>query len=113
LFGFSNGAYFATNLAFRDAFGAAPVFTGVAAFAGGSGSKYQRLLAERTKRRVPVFVGYGSTDPDHLRQEQMVSLLRDVRWPHQVLAAKVGHSVTDAQIRAALQYLGHPVATRR
>ncbi len=105
LFGFSNGAYYASNLAFRSAF----EVDGVAAFAGGSGSKYQRLLANRSKRQTPLFVGYGRNDPDHSRQEQMVEMLDEIRWPHRVLAAKVGHSVTDAQIRAALRYLGHPM----
>lgn len=109
LFGFSNGAYYASNLAFRDAF----VTDGVAAFAGGSGSKYQRLLATRSKRRVPLFVGYGTQDPDHPRQVEMIRMLRAIDWPHRSRADHVGHTVTDAQLRAALSYLGHPLPETR
>ncbi len=105
LFGFSNGAYYASNLAFRQAID----IDGVAVFAGGSGSKYQRLLAARAKRRVPLFIGYGIQDPDHRRQQEMVEMLRQLQWPHRALPAKVGHTVSDSQIRAALSYLGHPI----
>lgn len=106
LFGFSNGAYYASNLAFREAV----QVDGVAAFAGGSGSKYQRLLASRSKRRVPIFVGYGTQDPDHQRQQQMIEMLRQINWPHRARADAVGHTVTDAQLRAALAFLGHPLS---
>ncbi len=108
LFGFSNGAYYASNLAFREAVDV----DGVAVFAGGSGSKYQRLLAARAERRVPMFVGFGSEDPDHPRQEAMIKMLRQLHWPHRSLKSHAGHTVTDAQIRGALAFLGHrlPIA---
>jgi predicted esterase len=105
LFGFSNGAYYATSLTFRERF---PV-SGAAVFAGGSGSKYQRLHAARAKHKIPLFVSFGTLDPDHPQQQQLVHLLRTLRWPHASLKADVGHTVAGAQLSAALRYLGHPV----
>ncbi len=105
MFGFSNGAYYATSLTFREQF---PV-DGVAVFAGGSGNKLQRLNAARAKRRTPMFVGYGTLDPDRPQQRQLVHLLRSLGWPHASLASKVGHTVAGVQLSAALRYLGHPV----
>jgi predicted esterase len=104
LIGFSNGAYYATSLTFRERFPC----DGVAVFAGGSGSKYQRLTAARAKRRTPMFVGYGTLDPDNRQQRALVSLLKALGWPHRALAAKVGHTVAAEQLRAALRFLGHP-----
>jgi predicted esterase len=108
LVGFSNGAYYATSLAFRERFPS----DGVAVFAGGSGNKYHRLTAARAKRRVPMFVGYGTLDPDNPQQRSLVSLLKQLGWPHRALGAKVGHTVSPEQLRAALQFLGHPSATK-
>lgn len=102
--GFSNGAYYATSLAFREAF----TCDGFALFAGGSGSKYQRLAAAKAKRRTPMFVGYGTLDPDNPQQRSLVTLLKQLGWPHHSLAAKVGHTVAAEQLRAALRFLGHP-----
>jgi predicted esterase len=104
LFGFSNGAYYAESIAFRESF---PI-DGVAVFAGGSGSKYQRLLATRAQRRTPMFLGYGTRDPDRARQEQLLQMLRQLGWPHRALAASIGHTVSDSQLRSALTFLGHP-----
>lgn len=101
VFGFSNGAYYATSLALR---GKLPV-DGYGVFAGGSGNRYDELLAAKAERRVPIFVGYGTRDPDHQRQEQLGALLRRQGWPHRVKAANVGHTVADAQIRGALSFL--------
>lgn len=103
LFGFSNGAYYAETLAFRERL----TIDGVALFAGGSGSKYQRLLATRATKRVPLFLGYGTRDPDRRRQQELLTMLRELGWPHRALAAEVGHTVSDHQLRAALTFLGH------
>src|SRR5690606_3525987 len=107
VFGFSNGAYYATSLAFRERLDA----DGVAVFAGGSGSKLHNLQASRAKKRIPLFVAYGSKDPDHPQQEALVRLLQQLKWPHSQLASRVGHTVADAQVRAALRYLGHLLPT--
>jgi predicted esterase len=101
VFGFSNGAYYAASLAVRAKL---PV-QGYGVFAGGSGGKYMRLLAARTRPRVPVFVGYGTKDPAHHDQEALVALLADLGWKHRSKAAPVGHVVTDAQIAAAFHFL--------
>lgn len=105
LFGFSNGAYYAELLAFQEKL---PI-DGVALFAGGSGSRYQRLIATRAKHRVPLFLGYGTEDPDRHRQQELQKMLQQIDWPHRALAASVGHTVTDAQLRGALAFLGHPM----
>lgn len=102
--GFSNGAYYATSLAFREVV----TCDGFALFAGGSGSKYQRLAAAKAKRRTPMFVGFGTLDPDNPQQRSLVQLLKQLGWPHHSLAAKVGHTVAAEQLRAALRFLGHP-----
>lgn len=107
VFGFSNGAYYAETLAFRERL----PMDGVALFAGGSGSKYQLLLATRAKRRIPLFLGYGTEDPDSPRQVELRDMLRRIDWPHRTVAARVGHTVSDDQIRAALAFLGHPKAS--
>jgi predicted esterase len=100
VFGFSNGAYYAASLALRGKLDV----DGYGVFAGGSGNKYDALLAASTQRRVPVFVGYGTRDPDHKRQRQLVALLRKQGWRHRAKAASVGHTVTDDQIRGALAF---------
>lgn len=103
VFGFSNGAYYATNLAVRGRLDV----DGYAVFAGGQGGKYHELLAAKAERRVPIFVGYGTKDPDHPRQESLVRSLRKLGWPHRARADRVGHTVTGAQMRDALAFLGH------
>jgi predicted esterase len=101
VFGFSNGAYYAASLAVRAKL---PV-QGYGVFAGGSGSKYMRVLAGRTQERAPVFVGYGTKDPAHHDQEALVELLADFGWTHRSKAAPVGHMVTDDQLEAAFHFL--------
>jgi predicted esterase len=103
VFGFSNGAYYATSLALRGKLD----IDGYGVFAGGSGNRFDALLAASTERRVPIFVGYGTRDPDHRRQKDLVALLRKQGWRHRAKAAKVGHTVTDEQIRGALAFLLH------
>jgi predicted esterase len=106
VFGFSNGAYYAASLALRGKL----AVDGYGVFAGGSGNRYDELLAAKAERRVPIFVGYGTRDPDHRRQKQLAALLRRQGWPHRAKAANVGHTVTDAQIRGALAFLASRVA---
>lgn len=106
VFGFSNGAYYAASLALRGKL----AIDGYGVFAGGSGNRYDGLLAAKAERRVPIFVGYGTRDPDHRRQKQLVALLRREAWPHRANAAKVGHTVTDGQVRGALSFLAGSAA---
>lgn len=101
VFGFSNGAYYATSLALRGKLDV----DGYAVFAGGSGGKYSRLLAEHAPRKVPIFVGYGTKDPDHRHQQDLVSMLSDLDWKHRAKGDRIGHTVSDAQVRGALAFL--------
>jgi predicted esterase len=101
VFGFSNGAYYATSLALRGRLDV----DGYGVFAGGSGAKYLKLQAARAQHKAPIFVGYGTKDPDHHRQRALVRLLRQLGWKHRAKAASIGHTVSDAQIRSALQFL--------
>jgi len=103
IFGFSNGAYYATTLAVRQRYPA----DGYGIFAGGSGSKYNRLLATRSGAHVPVFVGYGTKDPAVEHMHSLARMLGDLGWPHQVKAANIGHWVSDAQLHAAIRFLVH------
>jgi dienelactone hydrolase len=102
VFGFSNGAYYATSLALRGRL----EVDGYGVFAGGSGGKYSRLLAAAAERRAPIFVGYGTLDKAHRAQRELGLLLGEIGWPHRVKAERIGHTVSDAQIRAALVFLG-------
>ena len=101
IFGFSNGAYYATSLALRGQLDV----DGYGVFAGGSGGKYARLLAGRGKRRVPLFVGYGTKDKARRDPRGLVTLLRSLGWPHRSKVDRIGHTVSDGQIRAALAFL--------
>jgi predicted esterase len=102
VFGFSNGAYYGASLALRGKL----KVDGYGVFAGGNGGRYHRLLARAARRRRPIFVGYGTKDPDHRRQRSLIALLDELGWPHASRADRVGHTVSDAQMRAAVEFLG-------
>lgn len=102
VFGFSNGAYYATSLALRDRLKA----DGYAAFAGGSGAKYLRKAGAATKRRAPIYVGWGTGDRDWRSQEKLAKMLRELGWPSKGRGRKgVGHAMTDAQVDEAVAFL--------
>ena len=102
VFGFSNGAYYATSLALRGRLDV----DGYGVFAGGSGGKYSRHLAASAARKVPIFVGYGTLDQAHRSQRELVQLLGELGWPHRAKVERIGHTVSDSQIRGALAFLG-------
>ncbi|WP_437731888.1 alpha/beta hydrolase [Sorangium sp. So ce1335] len=102
VFGFSNGAYYATSLAMR---GRLPV-DGYAAFAGGSGARYLERAGARAKRRVPLFVGWGGKDPAHRDQVALARMLRRLNWPSKALGKpRAGHAMTDDQVDRAFEFL--------
>lgn len=110
VFGFSNGAYYATSLAMR---GRLPV-QGYAVFAGGSGAKYLERTGARTKQRAPVFVAWGGKDPAHRDQEALARMLRRLKWPSQSLGRKrAGHAMTDEQVAQAVAFLTGAGGARR
>lgn len=101
VFGFSNGAYYATSLAVRSRYPA----DGYGIFAGGSGSAYNRLFAAQNQKRAPIFVGYGTKDPAQNHMASLVKMLADLHWQHAVKRAPIGHWVSDAQLRSAVRFL--------
>jgi predicted esterase len=101
-FGFSNGAYYGASLAVRDRVKA----DGYALFAGGSGAKHLRQAGARTKRRAPIYVGWGEKDRDRRDQEKLGKMLRELGWPSKARGRKgVGHAMTDAQVDEAVAFL--------
>jgi predicted esterase len=101
VFGFSNGAYYATSLAVRDRFPA----EGYGVFAGGSGGKYTQILGAKATHRAPIFVGYGTRDPAQKDMKSLVSTLKTIGWRFQVHTQAVGHIVTYEQLRRAVHFL--------
>lgn len=102
VFGFSNGAYYATSLAMR---GRLPV-DGYAAFAGGSGARYLQRAGAQTKLRAPIFVGWGGKDPAHQDQVALAKMLRSLKWPSRSLGKpRAGHAMTDEQVDQAFAFL--------
>lgn len=102
VFGFSNGAYYGTSLALRDRIKA----DGYALFAGGSGAKHLRQAGAATRRRAPIYVGWGTNDRDRRSQEKLGQMLRELGWPSKARGRKgVGHAMTDAQVDEAVAFL--------
>lgn len=100
VFGFSNGAYYASSLALR---GRLLEVDGYAAFAGGSARSRPSATGPARK---PIFVGVASADRTTVqRSRELVRALRRAGWPHRAMEAKVGHTVADAHLRGALRYL--------
>ncbi|WP_437753752.1 alpha/beta hydrolase [Sorangium sp. So ce1389] len=102
VFGFSNGAYYATSLAMRGRL----QVDGYAAFAGGSGARHLERSGAQTRLRVPVFVGWGGKDPAHKDQVALARMLRRLKWPSRSLGKpRAGHAMTDDQVDEALDFL--------
>jgi predicted esterase len=102
VFGFSAGAYYAASLALR----ARTTVDGYAVFAGGSAPKGVERWAKGTHPKVPIYVGYGFRDKAHRDPQRLGRALRRMGWKHRVVGRrKVGHSMTDAQVREAIAFL--------
>jgi predicted esterase len=102
VFGFSNGAYYATSLALRARFAA----DGFAAFAGGSAPRHLRDAARRTKTRKPLFVAIASKDKTTVKSaRQLAQALAAAKWPHRAEALPVGHAIADKHLEHALEFL--------
>lgn len=103
VFGFSNGAYYATQLALR---GKTPG-QGSAVFAGGASGDWLERHAKAAQPRVPLYVEAGTRDAtaigDARRLDQM---LKRLGWPHRFVERKGGgHSMSDAGVALAFEYL--------
>jgi predicted esterase len=109
VFGFSSGAYYAASLALRNRIGA----DGFGIIAGGSGSKWKAIEARSVEHRAPVFIGYGTKDPARADPRALARLLQGLNWPHRLDSARVGHTVTNAQLDRAFEYLTKPAGKSR
>ena len=100
--GFSNGAYYGASLALRGRL----AVDGYALFAGG-GAEYLERQARRVRARPPIYVGYGGRDPVGKKDSRALgATLRRLGWKHRVVGRpSVGHSMTDAQLGAAMDFL--------
>ncbi len=111
IFGFSNGAYYATSLALRGRLSADgdtkhPIADGFAVFAGGSGASYLKAAAAHTTTRPRFFVAWGGKDPAHGDQVELAALLRNLSWPSRSDPSKnAGHTATDKQLSDAVAFL--------
>ncbi|MDX2052908.1 MAG: dienelactone hydrolase family protein [Polyangiaceae bacterium] len=101
VFGFSNGAYYATSLAAR----ARLAVNGYAVFGGGSGASYLRRQAAQVKLKPPMFVGIGKHDGARKDARSLAQMLKRLAWPHRFRESQGGHNVTPAQAKEAVQYL--------
>lgn len=108
VFGFSNGAYYASSLALRGRL----EVDGYAVFAGGSAPKGMDRVAKGTKRRVPVFVGIAAKDATAKDARGLAKLLGKLGWPHESASRPVRHVVADAHLERALAYLRERVEAR-
>jgi predicted esterase len=108
VFGFSNGAYYATQLALR---GKAPGH-GSAVFAGGASGDWLERHAKAAKARVPLYVEAGSRDRAAIGDARRLrEMLQRLGWPHRFVERKGGgHSMPDAGLEAAFGYLSEKVA---
>jgi predicted esterase len=99
VFGFSNGAYYASSLALRGRFPA----DGFAVFAGGGAPK---PFPRGPELRSPIYVGYGLRDRAHADPLQLGAALRAAHWPSKSVGkAGVGHSIADSQLKEAIEFL--------
>jgi dienelactone hydrolase len=112
IFGFSNGAYYATDLALRgklSAGGPGERVDGFGVFAGGAGARYLEAHARRAAIRAPIFVGWGGKDRAHGDQVKLAAMLRRLSWPSRAEGApRAGHAMVDKHVADAVQFLaGH------
>ncbi len=102
VFGFSAGAYYAASLLLR---GRLPL-QGYGIFAGGGAPKHVARWARGTHPKVPVYVGWGKKDRARKDPIRLAAALRKMKWKYRAIGRRrVGHSMTDAQVREAVQFL--------
>ena len=99
--GFSNGAYYASSLALRGRL----EVDGYGVFAGGSAPKGTVSASKGTKTRKPLFLAIASKDETAKKGRELAKALKELKWPHRVASAPVGHVVADSQLEQGLAYL--------
>lgn len=103
VWGFSAGAYYAASLALRGRLAVA----GYGIFAGGGAPKGVERWAKGTQPKPPIYVGYGHKDRARRDPARLGRALKAMGWKSLVVGRpKVGHSMTDAQVREAVAFLG-------
>ena len=101
IFGFSNGAYYATGLALGGRYPA----DGFGIFAGGAAPAYLTRRAVRQRRRPPIVVGYGLKDKAWRDPAKLARTLKRVGWPSSVIARRnAGHVMADSMVRHAMTF---------
>jgi len=108
VFGFSNGAYYATQLALR---GKTPG-QGIAVFAGGASGDWLERHAKVAQPRVPLYVECGSSDKTAVGDARRLHrMLERLGWAHRFVERKGGgHSMPDAGLATAFEYLSRTLA---
>jgi predicted esterase len=102
LFGFSAGAYYGASLALR---GRLPV-QGYGLFAGGGAPKNVERWARGVKPKPPIYLGWGNKDKSRRDPQKLAKSLATMKWKHRAVGRpRVGHTMTDAQIRDACEFL--------
>ncbi len=102
VFGFSNGAYYATSLAFRSRWPA----DGWGIFAGGSAPGWLTRHLRSAKGLPPMYVGWGTKDRARKDPAGLVEALARLGWRHRSGERRgVGHTMTDSQLRDAVRFL--------
>jgi predicted esterase len=109
VFGFSNGAYYATQLALR---GKTPG-QGSAVFAGGASGDWLERHAKAVRERVPLYVEAGSSDKTAVDDARRLRrMLQRLEWPHRFVERQGGgHSMPDAGLALAFEYLSRTTAS--
>ncbi len=102
VFGFSNGAFYASSLALR---GRLPDVDGYAVFAGGSAPKYLRARARSVDHRPPFYVGIGKKDRYREDGRRLARALASLGWKHRTGERNVGHVMADSQVAEAIEFL--------
>ena len=108
VFGFSNGAYYASSLALRGRL----AVDGYGLFAGGSGADYLVRRGRSTRQRPPIYIGYGLRDATARSDAtKLGGALRALGWPARLVGhPRVGHTITDTMVTEALDFFAHTLA---
>ena len=106
VFGFSNGAYYGSQLALRDR---GPL-DGFAVFAGGSGGRWLEPHGRNVKTRAPMYVECAINDKTAIGDaRQLRHLLEKLGWPHRYVERRTGgHAMSDRGVANAIEFLNRP-----
>lgn len=102
VFGFSAGAYYAASLAMRGRL----EVDGYGVFAGGGAPNGVERWARGVRPKPPIYVGWGTKDKARKDPQKLARALSKLKWKHRAVPRRgVGHTMTDAQVREAFEFL--------